>query len=204
MSGQGTQTSLNQMEVPVKHMIRLMLVCSVIALLAVNTNAMGRDQGLDRGMKGPAMPLLNAPWDRIEDIGREIGLSAEQLDKIQAIRRSHREKVAPLEAERELRRDDLHEAMLARKQTDEKEIIKLVDRLNEIHGIIFKDSILASYQIRSLLTQEQSDALRSLRDDRREERREWREDRRERREERREERRRDRMTEDHPSENEPA
>ncbi len=187
-----------------KHMIRLMMVCSVIALLGADTQAMGKGRGMDREMKGPGMPLLNAPWDRVEDIGREIGLSTEQLDKIQAIRKNHREKVAPLEAERDLRRDDLHEAMLARKQADEKDIVKLVDRLNEIHGIIFKDSVLSSFQIRSLLTQEQSDALRSYRDDHREARKEWREDRRERREDRREDRRRDRMSEDRSSEKEPA
>lgn len=166
-----------------KHLILTVLMISLIAGISINAQAKGRgmhDRGCNDGFER-GMPLLHAPWEHVESIAREAGLNEEQITRIQTLRKDLREKVAPLHTEMELRRDDLKETMLSRSPASDKDVMKLVDRINEIRGTIFKETISGSLQIRGILTPEQYEKLQAMKQDHREDRREKRHERRERR-----------------------
>jgi Spy/CpxP family protein refolding chaperone len=126
--------------------------------------------GRDHGHGGPGNPFLNAPWNRIERIGQQIGLNEKQLDDLKKIRTDHRHKVDPLMTELKTAEDDLQDMLLSNSPGPQKDAEKLADEINAIRVKIDKERISVHYAVNALLTADQKSKLREFFEKNREDR----------------------------------
>ena len=158
-------------------MKRMLIVAALLISLAAAgwQIADARNRGMSGG-QGMTAILLRAPLERLEFVGKEIGLDQKQMDQIRTIRSQHRHAVEPVMSQMRLLRQDLHEMLAAGEPGTQKEAQALSDQIMNLEQKIMKQRIDVHYQLGSILTAEQKDKLRSLqmsfRDDMRDDRRE--------------------------------
>lgn len=138
------------------------------------------------------LPLLNAPWDQIQDAAKAAGLNEQQLEKIQLIRQDHRHKMEPLHSQIRLMRGDLRDMLSGESKFDAKNAEQLAEKIADLEKSLIKEQISLHVKMNEVLSNEQCDKMKEFlkeqRQDRRDDRQDRREDRRQDRQERRENR----------------
>ncbi|MBN1356627.1 hypothetical protein JXA40_10240 [bacterium] len=121
---------------------------------------------------GMYAPLIQAPWDHVEMIAGEIGLSEDQMASLSKIRRDHRHVMEPLRSQLKLQMGDLQDLMNTGGTAAQKQCLSLADSIEELRTNILKEQISISFSLDNLLTGEQKDKLNVMAADRRDDRRE--------------------------------
>lgn len=177
-------------DIEMKKVLTAGIVVTAIALLVLPVMARnnqfrgGTGGGMGPGM-GPCMnpgmssargmmqhPLLNAPWERIEGIAHEIGMSDKQIESLQGIRYEYRHTINPLRDQVRDSRLDLRDLVAAGDETSKTKAYNLAETIGDLHTQLMKKNIDLHFKVQNLLTQEQKDALRAKMKEMREQRQE--------------------------------
>jgi len=122
---------------------------------------MGHDMGPGRGGHG-GHPLLNAPWGKIVEVAGEAGITDDQLDALQKVRKDMRESSGQLKLDMKNMRMELHELMVTSEAADQKAALTLAQKINEIQGKLMQNNIKAVFQIKTILKPEQLTQLKKI------------------------------------------
>ncbi len=136
------------------------LITALFALSLAATPALARPGGDDHH-RGP--PMLNP--ERIERMADDLGLAPQALDKIKERLHAAKKEHVQLRAELDAAKLELHR-LLDQDAPDKAAVLRQVDAVGQKKQAIEKLKIAALLDVRSMLTPEQRQKLRTLQEDR--------------------------------------
>ena len=150
--------------------MKRLITASVITLLIVGLTLPVLARGR-QGHHGPGVPspLLNGPLDRIDEIADEIGLTESQYEQIMTLRKSHRHSTETLHSQLRILRDDLRDQMQMN-DISKSDVMASIDEISKLENQLMKKDVEAMIQLKSILTEEQQNQLRTMRKEHREQR----------------------------------
>lgn len=151
---------------------KTLLISGILtSLLLVNGSAMAFPHGGHHKMSGPE-GRMSMPHDKLMRALDHIEISDEQRDKIDEIFDENRDNMRELMRATRDNRKALHKAM-----QDDNSSLEMVKSLAKEQGDLAEERMIQQYQIRqqlkSVLTDEQREQLKNLREDRREKLKSW-------------------------------
>ncbi len=155
------------------HMIIGTALVALIALPVVGIadhGGFGKQRGHDRGMHQKRGAKSGAGIERLIRNAESIGLSEQQVEQLRSLQVDHRVEAIDRRAElakakvqlRSLMRDD---------ESVRDDVMSAIDRVTELHGNLAKMGYDHRISVREVLTDEQRETIRDLKEERMQERR---------------------------------
>lgn len=141
----------------------LVAVC-MMAVFAVDASARGPGGKGERGDGDSGLGVPRGKWWNRTEIVQTVGITDEQVKKIENMYTAYRKDAVNLRAKMELVEIDLEQAMDA-KEFNYDNAKKLVFKYNDYRSDLKKEKMVMLLNIRKMLTSEQFDKLKASRGD---------------------------------------
>ena len=148
--------------------LTLFTLCLAASLFATTTTATERQEPVKgrRGGESQAQRHSTERWWRNPEMRRQLGLTKQQQDKIDAISVSTRPEIETLYGELRKRETTL-DTLLAKSDADESTVFAAIDRVEHVRYEINRSYVFMVYRMHRCLTPEQRAALTKIAADRR-------------------------------------
>ena len=148
---------------------RLLTLLTVALVLTLGINPLYAEQGMGRDphKMGPGGGDGDGPWMIMDrDLLNQVGLTADQKTKIDALNSEHQKAVIKQQADMKIMRVDLKTEM-DKDTIDMTKVGELADKISKGQAELTKMRIMHAAQVESILTKEQRTKLEQLRTERR-------------------------------------
>ena len=152
-----------------KRTLKLLALLIMAFVLTLGINPLYAEQGMgrDQHKMGPGGGDGDGPWMTMDrDLLNQVGLTADQKTKIDALNSEHQKAVIKQQADMKIMRVDLKTEM-DKDTIDMTKVGELADKISKGQAELTKMRIMHAAQVESILTKEQRTKLEQLRVDRR-------------------------------------
>lgn len=140
--------------------ITLAIVMAAMMSLPVNASRRGGRMGPDDDKGMGRNPLLHAPWERVEQIAKEINLTEKQMDQLKKLRTSLMDSRDGKRRSIRDQHDQLRQLLRDGDAGTKEEAHKLAKSIADQKYELAKTMIDAHYELVNILTDQQRDALK--------------------------------------------